>query len=267
MRPITVPAYLRDILAMTDSEKVALIRANYAQMLTSEPLASVVIPAHNEEKNILNVLVSLTSNRAAFPFEVIVVNNNSIDRTEELVRSTGLKCINESKKGVVAARTAGLMSAKGKYILNADADSIYPPDWLQAMVPPLDNDSNVALTYGRFAFIPSGSQSRVVYFLYESAADVLRLVKKAFKEEGMNVYGCNSGFRKQQCLAVNTYEHPPGANEDGWLAVKLRDKGFGRLHFVSSNKALVWTVDRHLQNDGGLLKAFTMRLKGAFGLS
>jgi len=80
----------------------------------------------------------------------------------------------------------------------------------------------------------------------------------------MYVYGCNSAFRREQGLAVNGYEHPPGSNEDGYLALKLREKGFGKLNYVDSNNALVWTVDRHLQKDGGLWKAMVKRVKDAF---
>ncbi|NDC40457.1 MAG: glycosyltransferase family 2 protein [Chitinophagia bacterium] len=265
MRPVTLPAYLKHILSLSNEQKTALIRQNYPQLRkTGTPRVSVVIPAYNEENNILSLLTSLAANQTDFAVEVIVVNNNSVDKTEELVRQAGVTCVNEYKKGVVAARTAGLMAASGEFILNADADSIYPPGWIAAMIPPLANQSNVALTYGRFAFVPSGTQSRAIYCLYETLADILRWYKKHFKEEGMNVYGCNSGFRKAQCLEVDTYAHPPGANEDGWLAVKLRNKGFGKLHYVGHPSVIVWTVDRHLQNDGGLWKAFLMRIRNAF---
>lgn len=264
MRPATIPSYINRLLAYSNDEKIALIKKQYAGISNGLPDVTVVIPAYNEEENILNPLISISANKTSRVVEIIVVNNNCTDNTEGLVLASGVPCLRETIKGVTAARTAGLNAARGRYILNADADSIYPPTWIEAMIPPLD-DNNVALTYGRFAFLPSPGKARFYYFVYEYMADVLRWYKRNFKEEAMNVYGCNSGFRKQQCLEVNAYEHPPGTNEDGWLAVKLRDKGFGRLHRLSSAKAIVWTVDRHLQNDGGLLKAFVMRIRQVFG--
>ncbi len=260
MRPITLPRYISQLLELNNEEKIALVRKQY--QAPDAPVVTIVIPAYNEEENILNPLVSISANPPTIPFEIIVVNNNCTDRTEELVVAAGVKCIRESNPGVTAARTAGLHAARGKYVLNADADSIYPAGWIQSMIPPLENDG-IAITYGRFAFLPGNRKGRFEYFVYESIADLLRLYKRWFKEEAMNVYGCNSGFRKAQCLQVDGYTHPPGSNEDGWLAVKLREKGFGRLYKVYASSALVWTVDRHLQNDGGLLKAFLMRLKGA----
>jgi glycosyltransferase involved in cell wall biosynthesis len=260
MRPVILPGYITQLFGYTNEEKIARTRQQYATLLKGQPEVTVVIPAYNEEANILNPLLSISANTTSRSVEIIVVNNNCTDNTEPLALAAGVTCIRETTKGVTAARTAGLHAARGKYILNADADSIYPPTWIDAMIPPLD-DNTVALTYGMFAFLPGGSKPRFSYFVYEHMADMLRWYKRNFKEEAMNVYGCNSGFRKEQCLQVDAYQHPPGTNEDGWLAVKLRNKGFGRLHKVYNNKALVWTVDRHLQNDGGLLKALVMRVK------
>ena len=261
MRPIAIPLYLRKLSGYTKEEMTTLIHNNNKEILKGAPDVSVVLPAYNEEDNILFALLSVSQNKTRFSVEIIVVNNNSKDNTEALVTAAGIKCINETTPGVTAARNAGLSAAKGKYMLNADSDSIYPPDWIELMITPLEKHDNIGITYGRFSFIPSGRAIRVSYFLYENMADILRWTKKKFKEEAMNVYGCSSGFRRAQCLQVNGYEHPLGTNEDGWLAVKLRKKGFGRLEYITDPKAMVWTVDRHLQKDGGLWKALVMRIK------
>lgn len=264
MRPVAIPSYISKLWntgANSNEENIALIQHLYKKLHKGNPEVSVVIPAYNEEKNILRTLLSLATNSTLRSVEIIVVNNNSKDNTEGLVKATGISCITETKQGITAARNAGLAIAKGKYILNADADSIYPPDWIEEMVAPLADNDNVAITYGRFAFIPTGKTSRTSYYFYEQIADTTRWINKTFKEEAVNVYGFNSGFRRQQGIEVNGFEHPPGANEDGWLAVKLRDKGFGKLHCVTNPKAMVWTADRRIEMDGGLWKALYMRAK------
>lgn len=262
MRPVTVPAYVKEILHYSNTEKIKLARESYESAKSDTPLVSVVIPAFNEEEHILNPILSISRNVTSYPFEIIVVNNNSTDKTGELAQATGVVCITETTKGVTAARTAGLMQARGKYIINADADSIYPPSWINELITPMEQDDKVALAYGRFAFLPDDKTGRFSYFLYEHMADVLRLYKRKLKDEAMNVYGCSSAFRKEQCLQVDGYEHPPRTGEDGWLALKLRNKGFGILYYVSTMSALAWTIDRHLQQDGGLWKALFMRVKG-----
>ncbi len=263
MRPIAVTAYANECWNALDKPNIIELIADAYQKLRKqgEPDISIVMPAYNEEKNILQTLYSLCHNITDKAVEIIVVNNNSKDKTEQLVKSTGVGCILETKQGITSARNAGLAVAKGTYILNADADSIYPKDWVAEMSKPFYADPKVAMVYGRFAFIPIGSTGRLVYFVYEYAADFMRLVNKNFKDEAVNVYGFNSGFKRVNGLAVDGFNHPVGANEDGWLALKLRDGGYGKLYGVTDIKALVWTSDRRIQSDGGLFKAISTRIK------
>ena len=264
MRSISIPAHirkLRDTVANTNDTRTAFIQQHYKTLLKGAPEVSVVMPAYNEEKDILQTLHSLCANVTNRSVEIIVVNNNSKDNTEALVRATGVTCVNETIQGITAARNAGLAAATGKYILNADADTLYPKDWIELMVAPLANNDNIAITYGRFSFIPTGVTSRFTYFFYEYAADALRYFNKFFREEAVNVYGFNSCYRREQGIQVEGYNHPKGANEDGWLALKLREKGFGKLHYVTNTKAIVWTTDRRIQLDGGLIKGIIKRIK------
>lgn len=261
MRPISIPAHVQEHNQPNAalSMKLASIRERFRELLKGEPEVSVVMPAYNEEENILRTLSSLSRTITHRSVEFVIVDNNSRDRTAAIARSAGVICVPETVQGITPARNAGLRAARGKYILNADADTIYPPDWVEQMVKPLDNPAH-ALCYGRFSFIPVGGTGRLVYFFYEYLADLVRYLNKYFREEAINVYGFNSAFRKAQALEVDGFDHPPQANEDGWLALKLRNKGFGKLYYVTSTKALVWTTDRRLQIDGGLWKAFWKRV-------
>jgi len=267
MRPISIPTYIEQLFKTNPKEiaTTALIRERYGKIANQTPVVSIVIPAYNEEENILQTLLSLSNNETQWPVEIIVVNNNSKDRTAEMVMATGIPCVNEPKQGITNARNAGLAIAKGKYILNADADTIYPKDWIEEMIKPLATNENICSVYGRFSFIPIGSTGRFTYFFYEYFADFMRWLNKVFRDEAMNAYGFNSGFRREQGLEVEGFNHPPGTNEDGWLALKLREKGFGKLYYVTNINALVWTTDRRIQIDGGLWKGTWKRLKRMIG--
>lgn len=265
MRPVSIPAWVkqfRDSSAYTAEQRIAIIQQLYPQLLKGAPEVSIVIPAYNEEAVILQTLHSLCACKTGFSVEIIVVNNNSTDHTEALVKATGITCINELKQGVTNARNAGLKATRGQYVLNADADSIYPANWVEALVLPLANNPGICLTYGRYAFIPTGTTSRFTYFIYENVVDLLRFLKKTFKEEAVNVGGASSGFRREQGIQVDGFNHPPFSNEDGYLALKLRDKGFGRLCPVY--QATIWTTDRRLLIDGGLIKGIWKRAKRTF---
>lgn len=263
MRPIPIPPYINQIYTANPKEiaTTSLIRERYNNLKKGNPIVSIVIPAYNEEANILQTLLSLSNNETKWPVEIIVVNNNSKDSTEEMVKNTGITCLTEFKQGVKYARNLGLEKARGTYILNADADTIYPIDWIEEMVKPLAQSNEFCITYGRFSFIPTGGTGRFTYFFYEYAADFMRWLNKLLRDESSNVYGFNSCFRKEQGLAVDSFEHPEDSNEDGHLALKLREKGFGKLYYVTNINALVWTTDRRIQIDGGILKGTIKRIK------
>lgn len=262
MRPVSIPSYINSYLDLDYFSKDVLadIKRAYKNLTSAKPEVSIVMPAYNEETTIVQTLASLCNNVTGRSVEIIVINNNSQDKTEELVNACGVTCILETTQGITPARNAGLCVAKGKYILNADADTIYPKDWIEEMIKPLDNNAN-AITYGRFSFIPVGSTGRVTYFFYEYLSDLSKLYNKYFKTEAVNVYGFNSGFRRKQGLQVDGFNHPPGSNEDGYLALKLNKNGFGKLYQVTSPKAIVWTTDRRIQIDGGLIKGTIKRVK------
>ncbi|WP_316820136.1 glycosyltransferase family A protein [Pedobacter gandavensis] len=262
MRPISIP---NNIFKFNKGraeleKKIPVISENFKRLHSENPLISIIIPAYNEEENILKTLYSLSLTSSLHPIEVIVVNNNSKDETEALAKACGVVCITEPKQGITNARNSGLAVAKGTYIVNADADTIYPAPWLDDMVSILINDPSICLSYGKFSFIPIAKTPRLVYFFYEYISDLNRKICQLFKEEALNVYGFNSSCRRLECIAVDGFNHPPGTNEDGWLAIKLREKGYGKFHWVTSNRSIVWTTDRRIQIDGGIYKATKDRL-------
>ncbi len=91
---------------------------------------SVVIPAYNEEDFIGNCLNSLKK-QSEPPDEIIVVNNNSTDKTNSIAASYNVRIIHKNKPGMIPARNAGYDEAKYDIIARTDADSILPPDWVK----------------------------------------------------------------------------------------------------------------------------------------
>jgi dolichol-phosphate hexosyltransferase len=85
---------------------------------------TVVIPCLNEEKGIVEVLSRMPS----FVDEVIVVDNNSTDRTAEMASERGARVIHEKVRGYGRAYKTGLMQSRGDIIVTLDGDHSYPPD-------------------------------------------------------------------------------------------------------------------------------------------
>ena len=103
---------------------------------------SVVIPAYNEEAGILHEIRAIhdTFRSSGRPYEIIVVDDGSKDRTGELVEKEGsTKLIRHpTNRGVGAARKSGIWNSQYDIIVTTDGDGTYPNDRMPELVDALD---------------------------------------------------------------------------------------------------------------------------------
>ena len=83
-------------------------------------MISVIIPAYNEEENIKTVIDICKENKDVS--EIIVVNNLSTDRTEEIARKDGAKVVFCGKQGKGYAMETGIEEAQNECIVFLDGD-------------------------------------------------------------------------------------------------------------------------------------------------
>ena len=86
---------------------------------------SLVLPAYNEESNIGEAVRSFQS--TGFIDEIIVVNNNSKDKTRERALEAGARVIDETIQGYGAALQRGLKEAAGELLVLAEPDGTFVP--------------------------------------------------------------------------------------------------------------------------------------------
>lgn len=92
---------------------------------------SIVIPAYNEESHLAACLEAIAA-QTVRPFEVIVVDNASTDRTVEIARSYPfVRLLHERRRGAVHARDRGFNAARGEIIGRIDVDSLLASDWVE----------------------------------------------------------------------------------------------------------------------------------------
>lgn len=119
------------------------------QLQQSAPDISVIVPALNEEHVIGRCLASLAGQRLPQAcFEVIVVDNGSIDRTVEIARSfnssLSVTVIEKTGVRIAALRNCGAARARGRYLAFLDADCVAPAHWLQQVCDLLQaNDGRI----------------------------------------------------------------------------------------------------------------------------
>jgi len=116
-----------------------------------EPFISVVIPAFNEEQNIGFVLTNVHKilKETSLPYEIIVVNDGSTDRTAEIVKEHNAFLVNHGRNsGKGNALKTGFVMAKGKIVVMMDADGSHRPEDIPLLIDPLLNGSEVDVVIG-----------------------------------------------------------------------------------------------------------------------
>ncbi len=91
---------------------------------------SVVIPCYNEGDGIKAVMADMPP----FVDEVVVVDNNSTDRTAEIAQGLGAVVVLEPKQGYGAAYKTGLRKATGDVIVTMDGDANYPRNFIPVLL-------------------------------------------------------------------------------------------------------------------------------------
>ena len=105
-------------------------RYNRNKIINENPYISVCIPALNMNKYIERAIISII-NQSFQNFEIIIVNDNSKDETEKIIKRLQLddnriKLINHNiNKGVYYSRVESILFAKGNYIILMDPDDLY----------------------------------------------------------------------------------------------------------------------------------------------
>lgn len=90
---------------------------------------SVVIPVYNEEAHIGACLDAIAA-QTQMPDEVIVVNNNSTDKSVEIIKKYPfVTLLHEKRQGLRFTRNTGMAKATGDIIGRIDADSLPTPEW------------------------------------------------------------------------------------------------------------------------------------------
>lgn len=220
------------------------------------PLVSVVIIAHNEGNRIVSCLRSLCHNKHNFPIEIIAVDNNSTDDTTKILTDLGVIWYEEQKKGPGHARNCGLNKAKGLYHLCIDADSIYPPYYIQTMVNAL-KEKDVVCCYALWGFIPDKEHSAFQLYIYETLRDLYLKIQNIKRPE-LNVRGMVFGFKTEIGKKL-LFRTDIIRGEDGSLALAMKD--FGKLRFITAGKARIVTNNNTMKAAGSVYKSFFFRLK------
>lgn len=238
-----------------DGNIIEQIKKGLQEKQSENPLISVVVIAYNEEKRLPACLWSLSELQTNYPIEILGVNNNSKDQTEEVYQKLGLPYFNEAKQSPGFARQCGLDHAKGKYHFCIDADTFYPPQYINLMMTKLQKP-DVACVSSFWSFYPDEKHSAFGLSCFELVRDAFLFIQHFKRPElcvrGM-VFAFNADYARQVKIRTDIRR-----GEDGSLALSL--KKFGKIAFLYNRKARPVTGYGTL-NEESLWKSFLYRVK------
>ena len=234
-------------------EQSAAPAANPSGSIAAERL-SIVVPAYNEERYLERCLRSL-KNQNTQPHELIVVDNNSVDRTASIAERYADFVVRENQQGYHHAARAGIARTTGTLVAVCDADTVYPADWVETVHSRFRPDD--CGLYGSVTFHDGNPLfgALVRFFCFTVFMRQMRML-------GIDVCnGFNFVFRRSAYEAVGGYDATlyDKVGLDIHLGRRLKSLGplrfesrlraatsmrrildHGLWHFVSVNLAMYW---------------------------
>jgi glycosyltransferase involved in cell wall biosynthesis len=130
------------------------------------PLISVIIPAYNAERTIVETIQSVQQ-QTFQDFELIVINDGSKDRTLDLlqdIKDERVKIFSYKNSGLPTARNRGITQFKGEFIAFLDADDLWTPDKLELQLAVLKQHPKAGVAYSWTCFMDMDEQGKATSF-------------------------------------------------------------------------------------------------------
>lgn len=194
------------------------------------PSVSVIVPAYNAERAIIRNLSALVKQKCPYPYEIIVVDDGSMDRTAEITKKfiedfgnpKKLRLINLTHKGPAAARNAGIKESEGDIVLFTDADCVANEEWISSMVEPFFSDSSIAGVGGTYKTL--NPESMTARFVGHDIAFRHRRMGKYIDHIGTY----SAAFQRNSLFEVGLFDESfaQADSEDNDVSYRLTERGY-----------------------------------------
>lgn len=127
---------------------------------------SVIIPVYNREKYIEECIQSVLSQECDFPIEIVVADDGSTDRSEEIVKSFGPPVVFVEKpkdcadQGCGTTRNRAIEASQYPYIAFLDSDDLYLPGHLQRLYDALQENPDIVMAIDQLYYMTEDSSKK-----------------------------------------------------------------------------------------------------------
>jgi glycosyltransferase involved in cell wall biosynthesis len=180
---------------------------------------SLIATVLNADEHIGAFLASIAAQERA-PDELIIVDGGSTDGTVERLRDAAgaITLIEEPGANIARGRNLAIAAASHETIAVADADCAYGPEWLAALVAPLEAGADIAMgwTEPMVGSLLDGCVAALGFPLAPADVD-----ETAFMPSARSV-----AFRREVIDAIGGYPEWLAIGEDMWVNHRWRERGF-----------------------------------------
>ena len=178
-------------------------------------MISFIIPAYNEEALSEETVSQLRegADQLKLDYEIIVVDDDSSDRTAQLANASGAKVVQVKDRHIAATRNAGAKAAKGDIFIFVDADTLAPVGTIRAALSALDKGA-----------VGGGATIKFRGQISTSARMAITIGQIPMRFAKL-VGGCFMFMTRDAYEEAGGYDERVYASEEIWLAMKLRKQG------------------------------------------
>ena len=218
------------------------------------------IPAYNEEALIGKCVEAVLAEvkRSGRDVEIVVVNNNSTDRTAEIAASyPGVRVIDETQKGLVSARDAGFNGTTAELVANIDADTMVPPGWLDIVFDEFEKDPQLVCLSGPYIYYDLTPWQRMIVSAFYGLTTLIYWLNRYVLRVGSVVQGGNFVLKRDAWVKAGGFNREiKFYGEDTDVAVRLSK--VGNVKFTHRLKMM--TSGRRLAEEGVFRTGLTYTL-------
>ncbi|MCK4734432.1 MAG: glycosyltransferase [Methanophagales archaeon] len=182
---------------------------------------SIIIPVKNEAEKIERCLEAVFD-QTVQPFEVIVVDGHSTDKTVENAKKFPIRIFYEDYHTRGGACQVGVENVKGDYVAFTDADCIPKRNWLENLIKEFDED--VVGVGGGIINIGEHLGEKSIAFALDTFLGSANSVQgRLFKDKRYvtTISGCNRMHRREDIIEVGGFDVVLPTDEDTELDKKL----------------------------------------------
>jgi glycosyltransferase involved in cell wall biosynthesis len=226
--------------------------------LLEQPLVSVIIPSYNRA-NLISIPLKSVINQSYTNIEILVIDDGSIDNTEEVVKAIGdsrIRYIRQpTNRGGAATRNTGIEMAQGEYVAFLDSDDAWVPDKLELQLAAIQKCPypEKVVSYTQVFY----SESGITESTYHAFDEKFFLPKKGKEttEAVADYLYCNQGkmltstLMLHRLLALNTrFRDGLKKHQDHDFALRLESKG--AIFSFLQKPLTIWNGDPRYEHVG-----------------